>query len=74
MFTIRGKLLIFALEIVAAGIVIGSMPPQENVWIQLGLASVAMDCRIAPPTGGEVAVHCLMSKSLWDKPKTVATR
>jgi acetamidase/formamidase len=39
-----------------------------------GLASVAMDCRIAPPTGGDVAVHCLVSKSLWDKPKAVATR
>ena len=33
-----------------------------------GLASVAMDCRIAPPTGGEVAVHCLVPKSLWEKP------
>jgi acetamidase/formamidase len=30
-----------------------------------GLASIAMDCRIAPPTGGDVAVHCLMPKSLW---------
>src|SRR5438105_3318931 len=39
-----------------------------------GLASVAMDCRIAPPAGGDVAVHCLVSKSLWDKPKAVATR
>ena len=33
-----------------------------------GLASVAMDCRIAPPTGSEVAVHCLTSKSLWRTP------
>jgi acetamidase/formamidase len=33
-----------------------------------GLASVAMDCRIAPPTGGEVAVHCLTPKSLWRTP------
>src|SRR6516164_4948011 len=33
-----------------------------------GLASVAMDCRIAPPTGSEVAVHCLTSKSLWRSP------
>jgi acetamidase/formamidase len=30
-----------------------------------GLASVAMDCRIAPPSGSEVAVHCLMAKNLW---------
>jgi len=29
------------------------------------LASVAMDCRIAPPAGSEVAVHCLVPKSLW---------
>jgi acetamidase/formamidase len=33
-----------------------------------GLASVAMDCRIAPPTEREVAVHCLTSKSLWRAP------
>ena len=33
-----------------------------------GLASVAMDCRIAPPTGSEVAVHCLTSKNLWRPP------
>jgi acetamidase/formamidase len=33
-----------------------------------GLASVAMDCRIAPPIGNEVAVHCLTSKSLWRAP------
>ena len=30
-----------------------------------GLASVAMDCRIAPPTGSELTVHCLLPKSLW---------
>jgi len=30
-----------------------------------GLASVAMDCRIAPPTGSDVSVHCLVPKSLW---------
>jgi acetamidase/formamidase len=30
-----------------------------------GLASVAMDCRIAPPSGSDVAVHCLMAKNLW---------
>src|SRR5215472_15451822 len=39
-----------------------------------GLASVAMDCRIAPPIDGEVAVHCLVPKSLWEKPKGMATR
>src|SRR6266403_6049109 len=33
-----------------------------------GLASVAMDCRIAPPTGSEGAVHCLTPKSLWRTP------
>jgi acetamidase/formamidase len=30
-----------------------------------GLASVAMDCRIAPPTATEKIVHCLLPKSLW---------
>jgi acetamidase/formamidase len=30
-----------------------------------GLASVAMDCRIAPSAGAEKAVHCLVPKSLW---------
>jgi acetamidase/formamidase len=30
-----------------------------------GLASVAMDCRIAAPTSAEKTVHCLLSKSLW---------
>ena len=30
-----------------------------------GLASVAMDCRIAPPAGSEVGVHCLVPKNLW---------
>jgi acetamidase/formamidase len=30
-----------------------------------GLASVAMDCRIATPTSAEKTVHCLLSKSLW---------
>jgi acetamidase/formamidase len=33
-----------------------------------GLASVAMDCRIAPPAGSETAVHCLVPKSLWRGP------
>jgi acetamidase/formamidase len=31
-----------------------------------GLASIAMDCRIAPPgAGGEKAVHCLLPKSVF---------
>jgi len=30
-----------------------------------GLASVAMDCRIAPPADAEKTVHCLLPKSLW---------
>jgi acetamidase/formamidase len=30
-----------------------------------GLASVAMDCRIAPPIDDEKAVHCLLPKGLW---------
>lgn len=31
-----------------------------------GLASIAMDCRIAPPSaGGEKAVHCLLPKSVF---------
>jgi acetamidase/formamidase len=32
-----------------------------------GLASVAMDCRIAPPIAAERTVHCLVPKSLWDR-------
>jgi signal transduction histidine kinase/HAMP domain-containing protein len=40
-FTIRGKLLIFALEIVAAAILLMSMPPWEW-WAQAGLASLAI--------------------------------
>ena len=30
-----------------------------------GLASMTMDCRIAPPSGAEKEVHCLVPKSLW---------
>ncbi len=41
MFTIRGKLLICALEIVAAAILLLSMPPWEW-WAQAGLASLAI--------------------------------
>jgi signal transduction histidine kinase len=40
-FTIRGKLLIYALEIVAAAILLLSMPPWDW-WVQVGLASVAV--------------------------------
>ena len=29
------------------------------------LASVAMDCRIAPHRGGDKEVHCIVPKSLW---------
>jgi len=29
------------------------------------LASVAMDCRIAPSTGSDISVHCLLPKNLW---------
>jgi acetamidase/formamidase len=35
-----------------------------------GLASVAMDCRIAPPIEAEKHVHCLVAKSLWTRPAT----
>ena len=41
MFTIRGKLLIYALEIVAAAILLLSMPPWDW-WVQLGFASLAV--------------------------------
>jgi len=30
-----------------------------------GLASMTMDCRIAPPNGAEKAVHCLQAKSVF---------
>jgi len=29
------------------------------------LASIAMDCRIAPHRGGDKEVHCMTPKSLW---------
>lgn len=32
------------------------------------LASVAMDCRIAPPRAGDKEVHCIVPKSLWVAP------
>jgi signal transduction histidine kinase len=40
-FTIRGKLLIYALEIVAAAILLLSMPPWDW-WVQVGFASLAV--------------------------------
>ena len=40
-FTIRGKLLIYALEIVAAALLLSSMPPWD--WrVRIGLASLAV--------------------------------
>jgi acetamidase/formamidase len=39
-----------------------------------GLASVAMDCRVGAVSATEKNVHCLVSKSLWQKPKAVAGR
>jgi signal transduction histidine kinase/HAMP domain-containing protein len=41
MFSIRGKLLIYALEIVAASILLLSMPPQDR-WVQVGFAALAV--------------------------------
>jgi acetamidase/formamidase len=37
-----------------------------------GLASVAMDCRVGAISASEKNVHCLMPKSLWDKPQAAA--
>jgi acetamidase/formamidase len=37
-----------------------------------GLASVAMDCRVGAISATEKNVHCLMPKSLWDKPAAAA--
>jgi acetamidase/formamidase len=34
-----------------------------------GLASVAMDCRVGAVSDSEKNVHCLLPKSLWQKPK-----
>ena len=34
-----------------------------------GLASVAMDCRVGAVSESEKNVHCLMPKSLWQRPK-----
>ncbi len=37
-----------------------------------GLASVAMDCRVGAVSDSEKNVHCLLPKSLWQKPKTAS--
>jgi acetamidase/formamidase len=37
-----------------------------------GLASVAMDCRVGAISDSEKNVHCLLPKSLWQKPKTAS--
>jgi acetamidase/formamidase len=37
-----------------------------------GLASAAMDCRVGAISATEKNVHCLMPKSLWDKPQAAA--
>ena len=42
MFTIRGKLVIYALEIVAAAVLLLSIPPSKDVWIWVGLAGLAV--------------------------------
>ncbi len=34
-----------------------------------GLASVAMDCRVGAVSETEKNIHCLMPKSIWQKPK-----
>ncbi len=34
-----------------------------------GLASVAMDCRVGAVNESGGNVHCLMPKSLWQRPK-----
>ena len=39
-----------------------------------GLASVAMDCRVGAISATEKNVHCVLPKSLWQKPKAVAGR
>ncbi len=39
-----------------------------------GLASVAMDCRVGAISATEKNVHCLLPKSLWQKPKAIAAK
>ncbi|HSD11449.1 MAG TPA: GAF domain-containing protein, partial [Candidatus Binatia bacterium] len=56
MFTIRGKLLIYALEIVAAASLLLSMPPREW-WAQVGLASLAiLAAALAAVLGRSIAI------------------
>jgi len=55
-FTIRGKLLIFALEIVAGAIMLSSMPPLVW-WLQLTLAVVAV---------GVIALAAVLGRSIAD--------
>jgi acetamidase/formamidase len=38
------------------------------------LASAAMDCRVGAISATEKNVHCVLRKSLWDKPKAVAAK
>ena len=39
-----------------------------------GLASVAMDCRVGAISDNEKNVHCLLPKSIWQKPQGAAAR
>jgi acetamidase/formamidase len=39
-----------------------------------GLASAAMDCRVGAISATEKNVHCLVPKSLWDKPAATAAK
>ena len=39
-----------------------------------GLASAAMDCRVGAISATEKNVHCIVPKSLWDKPGPIARR
>ena len=55
-FTIRGKLIIYALEIVAAAVLLTSMPPWEW-WAQAGLASLAaVGVTLAALLGSSIAI------------------
>ena len=46
MFTIRGKLLIYALEIIAAVLLLVSIPPWNTWWIQVGLALLSVSALV----------------------------
>jgi acetamidase/formamidase len=39
-----------------------------------GLASAAMDCRVGAISATEKNVHCVVAKSLWDKPGPIAAK